>query len=115
MLNVNQRRRLHSTLNIKHSTFLVFLFVALPAFGWGEKGHTITTDAATLALPTDLPQFFYRNFPTLTYLGDEPDRWRGGGESLNAENEPNHFIDYEYVATLNLPRDRYAYVALLVS
>lgn len=94
---------------------IVLNALAASAFAWGEKGHTVTTDAATLALPTDIPQFFYRDFPTLTYLGDEPDRWRSGGETLNAENEPNHFIDYEYVAGLNLPRDRYQYVALLVS
>jgi len=98
------------------STLLVLSLVfASSALAWGEKGHAITTEAATLTLPTDIPTFFYSSFPTLTYLGDEPDRWRGGGDSLNAENDPNHFLDYEYVADLKLPRDRYAFIALLIA
>jgi hypothetical protein len=113
---VNDKPKHNSTFTIKHSTFLVALLLLAPcAFAWGEKGHQIVADAAELSLPNDIPPFFYQSFPTLTYLGDEPDRWRGGGDSLNAENEPNHFLDSEYVAGLTLPNDRYAYVGLLVS
>ena len=110
----------HSTLNIRHSRLrsrvtlaLVLALSASPVFAWGEKGHAITTEAAALALPNDMPRFFYDAMPSLVYLGDEPDRWRGGGESLEGENAPNHFLDYEYAEGLTLPRDRYAFIALM--
>ena len=85
------------------------------AFAWGEKGHYITNETATLGLPTDMPHFFLRAFPELVFLAYDPDRWRGAGESLDAVNLPDHFLDYEYVMSLQLPPDRYAYVALLES
>src|SRR2546423_7868767 len=101
---------------MRHAALAAVLIVLAPcAWAWGEKGHTLTTEAAELSLPNDIPPFFYKSFSTLTYLGDEPDRWRGGGDSLNAENDPNHFLDSEFVAGLKLPNDRYAYVALLLS
>jgi hypothetical protein len=109
----------HSTLNIHHSAVsraLVALLIVLTApslFAWGEKGHQITTEAAALTLPNDLPRFFYDHISTLVYLCNEPDRWRGGGESIEAENPPNHFFDWEYGDGLTLPRDRYAFIALM--
>ena len=87
----------------------------LPAFAWGEKGHYIASEAATFGLPTDMPTFFYKSYPELIYLAYDPDRWRGAGESLDAANPPDHFLDYDYVADLNLPLDRYKFIALLSS
>src|SRR5260221_12202321 len=92
---------------------VVRCLAATSALAWGEKGHAITTQAASLTLPNDLPRFFYDAMPQLEYLGDEPDRWRGGGESLEAENAPNHFLDWEYTDGLTPPRDRYAVIALM--
>ena len=92
---------------------LVAVIAAPAAFAWGEKGHEISAEAAALTLPNDLPRFFYDHMSTLTYLANEPDRWRGGGESIEAENAPNHFLDWEYVDGLTLPRDRYAFIALM--
>jgi hypothetical protein len=94
---------------------LLLGFFATSVLAWGEKGHAITTQAASLTLPNDLPRFFYDAMPQLEYLGDEPDRWRGGGESLEAENAPNHFLDFEYAdgVAKTLPRDRYAFIALM--
>jgi hypothetical protein len=88
-------------------------FVCAPLFAWSEKGHYIVSEAATMSLPTDMPQFFYRAFPQLIWLAYDPDRWRGSGPSLDAANPPDHFIDYEYVAPLTLPPDRYKFIALL--
>ncbi|MFZ2491028.1 MAG: hypothetical protein WA208_06060 [Thermoanaerobaculia bacterium] len=89
--------------------------LAVPqAFAWGEKGHYIVSEAATLSLPTDMPHFFYRSFPDLIWLGVDPDRWRGGGDSLEAAGQ-NHFLDYEYVAGLELPESRYDFIALMES
>lgn len=75
----------------------------------------MANEAATIGLPTDMPQFFYREFPQLTWLGPDPDRWRGGGPALDAANAPDHVMNYEYVAALQLPRDRYSFVALLTT
>jgi len=96
---------------------LVFALVAIavPARGWGEKGHYIVNEAASLTLPNDMPHFFYQSFGDLVMLGYEPDRWKGAGESIDAINEPDHFLDYEFVAGLELPRSRYEYLALMES
>ena len=88
------------------------LFVAGDARAWGEKGHSMTSEAATLTLPTDMPHFFYRAFPQLVWLANDPDRWRGAGDSMES-NPPDHFIDYEYVAALDLPPQRYRFIDLL--
>lgn len=89
---------------------LLLVLIAAPAFGWGDAGHLITNEAATLSLPTDMPQFFYQSFPQLIWLGVDPDRWKGAGESLDNVNPPDHFIDYEYVAGMQLPNRRYQFI-----
>lgn len=94
---------------------LAFIATAVPAYAWGEKGHYIVNEAATLSLPTDMPHFFYRSFGDLVMLGYEPDRWRGAGDSIDAINGPDHFLDYEFVAGLELPRSRYEFLALMES
>jgi len=91
------------------------LAAAAPLYAWGEAGHTITNTAATFGLPNDMPSFFYQAFPDLIYLASDPDRWRSGGPSVEGATTPDHFLDSEYVAALNLPRDRYEFVALLES
>src|SRR5687768_13943864 len=92
---------------------LTILLVAPSLYGWGEKGHYLSNEAATHATPPELPPFFHAAYARLTYLGYDPDRWRGAGPSLEAINPPNHFLDYEYVAHLALPPDRYEYLELL--
>ncbi|HEX7421928.1 MAG TPA: nuclease [Thermoanaerobaculia bacterium] len=91
------------------------LIAATNAFAWGEAGHLMSNEAATLSLPTDMPSFFYRAFPQLIWLGYQPDRLRGAGPSIDATNLPDHFLNYEMVEGLNLPPDRYKYLALLES
>ena len=94
---------------------LALLALSANAFAWGEAGHLMSSEAATLALPTDMPHFFYRAFPQLVWLGYQPDRLRGAGPSLDAVNPPDHFLDYEFVAGLDLPLDRYKFLALMES
>src|SRR5258708_5297712 len=101
---------------MKRLLIAIFLTAVAPSlFAWGEAGHYITNDAATYGLPNDMPSFFYQAFPDLVYLAYDPDRWRSGGESLEAANAPDHFLDYEYVEGLKLPGDRYRFIALLGS
>lgn len=98
---------------MKRRIFLILLFVSAPLFGWGEKGHYLVNEAATFGMPNDMPAFFYKAYPELIYLAYDPDRWRDAGESLNAVNPPDHFLDYEYVSALTLPPDRYKFIELL--
>jgi len=92
---------------------VVVLACAAPLLAWGEKGHYLSNEAATFGLPNDMPAFFYRSYRELVFLAFDPDRWRGAGESLDAVNPPDHFLDYEYVAALTLPPDRYKFIVLL--
>lgn len=94
--------------------------IPIAGFAWGEKGHYLVNEAATWQTPTDMPSFFHDSYASLVYLGYDPDRIRNGGDSIDAFNPPNHFLDYEYVASLDappvddkpggFPRSRYAYV-----
>ena len=94
---------------------LIITLSSASAFAWGQAGHLMSNEAATFGLPNDMPQFFYRQFPQLTWLGPDPDRWRGGGPAIEAANAPDHVMNYEYIASLQLPRDRYSFVALLTT
>jgi hypothetical protein len=95
---------------------LAFLLTAPAVLAWGEKGHLMVNEAATRAVPNDMPAFFYKAFSRLTYLGPEPDRWYTGHfASIGAANFPEHFINYEYVDGLTLPADRYKFIDLLYS
>jgi hypothetical protein len=89
------------------------LLIAPSLLAWGQKGHLISSEAAAIGLPRDMPPFFLDAAGELTYLGPEPDRWRATGESLDAVNPPDHYLDFEYVAGLKLPSDRYRFIDLL--
>lgn len=92
---------------------LLLFLSPLPLFAWGEKGHYIVNEAATMSLPTDMPAFFYQSFPQLVWTAYDPDRWKGAGESIDAANSPDHFMDYEFVEGLDLKPDRYRFIAQL--
>ncbi|HSP35248.1 MAG TPA: hypothetical protein VLU46_13105, partial [Thermoanaerobaculia bacterium] len=99
-------------------TTLIALAVAVfatSAFAWGEAGHLMSNEAATLALPADMPQFFLRRFPELVWLGPQPDRLKGSGPSFDPAKFADHFLDYEFVDGLVRPPDRYKFMALMDS
>lgn len=113
-MNIPKQKAEGRNLPVLLPAFCSLLFAFAPlAFAWGEKGHYIVNEAATLSLPTDMPHFFYKAFPELVWLAYDPDRWKGAGPSIDSINEPDHFLDYEYVADLELPRERYKYIDLL--
>lgn len=92
---------------------ILFAFSVTPAFAWGEKGHILVAEAAARGVPAEMPVFFHQAYARLVYLANDPDRWRGAGRSADDENPPEHFLDYEYVADLELPRGRHDFIALL--
>ncbi|HEX7190009.1 MAG TPA: nuclease [Thermoanaerobaculia bacterium] len=89
---------------------LITVLSASPLLAWGDKGHTIINEAATIGLPADMPYFFLSAFPELTYLGPEPDRIKNAGDSQDAVNLPDHQIDLEETYGLELPHSRYAFM-----
>ena len=92
----------------------ILLSCPLSLFAWGQHGHYLSNEAATFGTPSAMPAFFHRAYPQLVYLSYDPDRWRGSsGKSLDALNPPDHFLDFEYVAHLDLPPQRYKYLQLL--
>jgi len=72
-------------------TFTLAFFACAPPFAWGEKGHYIVNEAATMSLPTDMPQFFYKAFPQLVWSAYDPDRWRGAGRRSTRRTGPITF------------------------
>lgn len=105
----------YNPLRMRRLIPILLLFVASQVFAWGAAGHLMSSEAATLGTPNDMPHFFHEAYPKLVWLGPEPDRLKGAGESFDAFNFSNHFLDYEFVAGLELPRDRYQYIALMQS
>lgn len=98
---------------------ILFALLVLPATGalaWGQKGHTLANEAATTAVPFEMPAFFHDAYPGLVYLGYDPDRWRGAGKSFDPVGSQDHFLDFEYVEPLGaLPDSRYEHIKLLES
>jgi len=99
---------------------------AVPAHRiWGEAGHRITAQAASAALPAEMPQFFRDAAPQLAYLNPEPDRWKSRAEAsrdraLDGSSSPDHFLDLELIPAADRARalaapDRYAFSGQLRS
>ena len=95
----------------------LFLFLSISSsFGWGPKGHEIVNQAAINKAPIGgrtFPSFFKNreNIAWIIFLALEPDRWREGGESeLKASESANHYLDFELIKEMDLPRDRMAAV-----
>lgn len=84
---------------------------SLPAFAWGNEGHTYVNRVAAQKIPATMPLFLRRAVIEIAYLGPEPDRWRSPSEfALKNAQEPDHFIDLERVSWLDpLPRGRYEF------
>lgn len=104
---------------------MLTLSLTLPAsiFGWGAKGHRIVGEAATRALPTDMPAFFRAASDQLAFLNPEPDRWKARVErdldpALDGAFNADHFLDTELAtpavlaAALAAP-SRYDYIDTL--
>lgn len=97
---------------------IMVLFISqLPAFGWGNLGHTDINFVAAKKIPQSMPAFLRTNFAAarIAYLGPEPDRWRGATEyALNNAQSPDHFIDLERIEGLGaLPKGRYEFYKML--
>jgi hypothetical protein len=81
------------------------LLAASPAHAWDYAGHRAVNQLALRSLPADFPAFV--NTPEarerIAFLSGEPDRWRNTPDNtLKHCNEPDHFLDLEYLANFGL-------------
>jgi hypothetical protein len=91
---------------------VILLLLSMPVWGWGRVGHDTVNEAATYGTPSEMPRFFHDAYPQLVWLGYDPDRWRRAGVLIEPMDPTHHYLDYEYVAHLELPPDRFAYLDL---
>ena len=91
------------------------------AVRWGEHGHRMVGQAAAVALPPAMPEFFRKAAPQLSYLNPEPDRWRDRRErdidpAMDGAHAPEHYVDMELVVRngLSAPH-RLAYAESLLT
>jgi hypothetical protein len=100
-------------------TLIFNLFLSVPGFSWGNEGHRMVNKLAASALPADVPAFLRSETAVseITYLGPEPDRWRGRAESeLSNAQAPEHFLDLEPADALGpLPHNRLDFEASVFS
>ena len=100
---------------------LLLLWMAIPARGWDEAGHSIVVEAAVDKLPADVPAFVRSPAARarLRYLASEPDRWRNLELApMGQLNSPDHYFDLELLApyelkVATLPEYRYDLIAHL--
>lgn len=93
-----------------------------PALAWGTAGHTDINTIAAAELQGRVPAFVTTPAAQfeISYLGPEPDRLKGSGESWDADYDQGHFLDVLDDGTVagvvrlsQLPASRAAYDAAL--
>jgi hypothetical protein len=104
----------------------VLAFVQLDArcaWAWDYEGHRVINQIALASLPTNFPAFVKtaKARERIAFLAGEPDRWRNPQEyTLNHVNQPDHFIDMEYLANFDMKPEtvssyRYDFVSQLAA
>lgn len=93
------------------------LLLHAPSFAWWPPGHGILTEAATRALPQEMPQFFRKSAKAIAFHSFDPDIAKNrAAPHATAAEAPEHFIDWELVAPLlkenALPATRYEFLKL---
>jgi hypothetical protein len=92
----------------------LMLAVAGLCWAWWVRGHASIAEAATAALPAEVPPFFRAAGKQLGHLAGDPDRWKNPScKFLRAAEAPDHYIDLEDYEGKELPADRYEAIALL--
>src|SRR5262245_1149042 len=102
---------------------LILALCTGPAFGWDQRGHVSVTRLAVGGLPADFPDWVRQPavVAELTYLANEPDRWRGlKAPALEHWNNPDHYIDVEQLTPFGLtlktlPRFRNEFIGRLAA
>jgi hypothetical protein len=81
---------------------------------WWVKGHEAIAEAAAANLPDEMPAFFRAGGKQLAHHAGDPDRWKNPScRQLRDAVAPDHYLDLEYFQGKELPKTRYAAIALL--
>lgn len=84
-----------------------------PAHAWHDEGHVYIARAAVAALPDDVPAFFRQSAEAVAHGSLDPDVIRSRAlPQVRAANDPEHYLDLEYLQGREWPEDRYAYIKL---
>ena len=90
--------------------------LAVRSHAWWSGGHKLCTLAATSKLPDDVPKFFRDAGKEMSEMSTEPDNWKNVTAShLRATEQPEHFIDLEYLGDEAIPAQRYDLLKLYFS
>jgi hypothetical protein len=99
---------------IKKTLVLIGLAAAFVSFlrpiahAWWSGGHKAITLAAVSKLPDDVPKFFRDAGAELAEMSTEPDNWKNKTVShLRQAEEPEHYIDLEYLGDDPIPQYRF--------
>ena len=79
------------------------LAVPAPALAWGAQGHRLINGVAAAAFPSSLPAFLRtpQAHDEIELLGPEPDRIKGAGKPLDADQSPGHYADVSDDGTID--------------
>ncbi|HEV8238837.1 MAG TPA: hypothetical protein VGS57_05680 [Thermoanaerobaculia bacterium] len=87
---------------------------ASPASAWFTVGHAKVARAAVRALPPTVPRFFRDGAFRVGEAAVDPDLFKDPNlVALRAAEDPQHYLDWELIAGMPLPADRWAFIAQL--
>lgn len=105
---------LRKTLPLLVITGAMLAVVARTVDAWWKGGHQVCTRAALSKLPDDMPEFFRKGEAELVQMCSEPDDWKSPTTPhLKVAEQPEHFIDMEYLDGKPIPKDRPEFVKLM--
>jgi biopolymer transport protein ExbD len=90
------------------------VLTASPAEAWHGKGHAKVARAAALSLPDSAPAFLREGAGAIAVHSIEPDTLTRpiAPPALHAATSSDHYFDMELVEGVELPADRYAFIAM---
>ncbi|HXT50963.1 MAG TPA: hypothetical protein VN811_07965 [Thermoanaerobaculia bacterium] len=85
---------------------------AAPARAWFTVGHAKVARAAVRALPPEVPRFFRDGAFRVGEAAVDPDLFKDRNlVALRAAEDPLHYLDWELIAGMQLPADRWLFTA----
>lgn len=103
---------------MRRETTLIYVGVVLAGllagavWAWHAPGHGRAAVLAVEALPEDVPAFFRNGADAIAASSGDPDIFKKpfAGETLDAAEGPEHYLDWELIEGMDLPPTRYAFL-----
>lgn len=88
-------------------------FFASPLQAWWGDGHALLTQAAVVALPDEVPEFFRAGADVAAAASIDADLYKNRGvPNLNRTEHSEHFFDLELLKGEAIPAQRYDFISL---